>query len=183
MRILLATAFLAAVSATGAARASPFGRAAQNQARQLADEATGHYRKGEFAAALVDYRHAYEVAPAPELLFNIAQCHFQLKRYTWAIFFYQGYIDRRPRAPNRALVRSLIAESRQQLRSNPRPAVALVSLEQRPLRDPPPRPPALYRRWWFWAAVGAAAVAVGGTAVYLSSDSALPDRRGMDRMR
>jgi hypothetical protein len=37
--------------------------------------------------------------------------------------------------------------------------------------------PAIYRRWWFWTALGAAAVAAGGTAYYLhDSSAALPAR-------
>ena len=179
MRAFAAALFVTLVAARPAVADSPFGRAAVEQGRQLAVQAARAYQEGRFADALDMYRHAYDVAPAPELLFNIGQCHFQLKSYEWAIFFYQGYLADQPRADNRKLVESLIAESRRHLqRRRAGPIFTRVALDA---GDRPARPgdsPAFYRRWWFWTAVGVAAVAAGGTAFYLnsSSDPALPDR-------
>ncbi len=181
MRVFAAAALLATLAAARPAVAdSPFGRAAVEQARQLAAEAARAYQEGQFVVALEKYRHAYDVAPRPELLFNIGQCHFQLKSYEWAIFFYQGYLGDRPRAANRPLVESLIAESRRHLRSEkkaPSPLFTQVAAT-RSGRAPQDEQAAFYRRWWFWTAVGVAAVAAGGTAYYLttSGSSALPAR-------
>jgi tetratricopeptide (TPR) repeat protein len=183
----LAAALLVSISAARPASAdSAFARAAVEQGRQLAIEAGRHYQDGRFVQALDAYRRAYDVAPVPELLFNIGQCHFQLKSYEWAIFFYQGYLADRPRAGNRALVESLITESRRHLkRRTASPLFATrapaadtggeASLSAAPAER---ESPAIYRRWWFWTAVGVAAVAAGGTAYYLhdSSGRALPDR-------
>jgi tetratricopeptide (TPR) repeat protein len=177
MRAFAAALFVTLVAARPAVADSPFGRAAVEQGRQLAAQAARAYQEGRFADALDMYRHAYDVAPAPELLFNIGQCHFQLKSYEWAIFFYQGYITGRPQAANRPLVESLIAESRRYLhrRKTPSPLFTRVAVEQ---HEAAAEQPAIYRRWWFWTALGAAAVAAGGTAYYLhgSADSALPAR-------
>jgi len=179
MRVSLAAALLfATVAAARPALAdSPFGRAAVEQARQLAAEAAIAYQAGHFLDALDKYRHAYDVAPRPELLFNIGQCHFQLKSYEWAIFFYQGYLGDRPQAANRPLVESLIAESRRHLR---KPKAASPLFTQVAASEPDRRAdqPAFYQRWWFWTAVGVAAVAAGGTAYYMSASdsSALPAR-------
>jgi tetratricopeptide (TPR) repeat protein len=179
MRALAAALLLGLVTARPAAADSPLGGAAVEQARQLAREAARHYQEGRFHQALDGYRRAYDVAPVPELLFNIGQCHFQLKSYEWAIFFYQGYIADRPQAGNRALVESLIAESRRHLRRQ-RAAASLLFTRVEAAESPPPReePPAVYQRWWFWTALGVAAVAAGGTAYYLhgSASPALPDR-------
>jgi tetratricopeptide (TPR) repeat protein len=179
----LPAAVLLVALATGsspAAADSPFARAAVEQGRQLAIEAAVHYKDGRYTQALESYRRAYDVAPVPELLFNIGQCHFQLKSYEWAIFFYQGYIADRPRAANRQLVESLIVEARRHLRDKKTtsPIFTRVAIAPEPPADRQPAAPALYRRWWFWAAVGAAAVAAGGTAYYLNdaSSTALPAR-------
>jgi len=177
MRALAVALFVTLATAHPAAADSAFARAAVEQARQLATQAARAYQEGRFRDALEKYRHAYDVAPAPELLFNIGQCHFQLKSYEWAIFFYQGYIADRPHAANRPLVESLIAESRRHLHTHrsPSPLFTRVAVEH---RDTASERPAIYRRWWFWTALGAAAVAAGGTAYYLhgSASSALPDR-------
>lgn len=178
-RWALAAAFLVALATARPAVAdSPFGRAAVEQARQLAAEAARAYQEGHFLDALEKYRHAYDVAPRPELLFNIGQCHFQLKSYEWAIFFYQGYIAGRPQAANRPLVESLIAESRRHLRKEKKAASPLFMQVAASEPERPADQPAFYKRWWFWTAVGVAAVAAGGTAYYLnaSDSSALPAR-------
>lgn len=180
MKALAATLFIALATARPAVADSPFARAAVEQARQLSIQAGQHYKDGRFMQALDSYRRAYDVAPVPELLFNIGQCHFQLKSYEWAVFFYQGYLTDRPRAANRPLVESLIAESRRHLeRRAASPIFTRVALEEPapPARDQRSTP-AFYRRWWFWTAVGVAAVAAGGTAYVLhdSGTSALPAR-------
>jgi tetratricopeptide (TPR) repeat protein len=179
MRLPAAALLVALATASPAAAESPFARAAVEQGRQLAIQAAAHYKDGRFTAALESYRRAYDVAPVPELLFNIGQCHFQLKSYEWAIFFYQGYIADRPRAANRAQVESLIVEARRHLQAKKTsPVFTRVALEPAAPAEREPAAPALYRRWWFWAAVGAAAVAAGGTAYYIhdASSSALPAR-------
>src|SRR6187397_1653054 len=116
MRALATALLLALAGARPAAADPPFATAAVAQGRELAVQAARHYKDGRFTQALDAYRRAYDVAPAPELLFNIGQCHFQLKSYEWAVFFYQGYLADRPHAANRELVESLIAESRRHLK-------------------------------------------------------------------
>ena len=186
MRALAAALLVSLSAARPVAADSAFARAAVEQGRQLAIEAGRHYQEGRYMQALESYRRAYDVAPVPELLFNIGQCHFQLKSYEWAIFFYQGYLADRPRAANRPLVESLITESRRHLkRRTATPAfVTPVAADSgsgaslsavRTERESP----AIYRRWWFWTAIGVAAVAAGGTAYYLHDSGggrALPDR-------
>jgi tetratricopeptide (TPR) repeat protein len=85
------------------------------QARQQAKAADIDYRLGRFAAALDAYTRAYELYPVPALLFNIGQCHRNLKDHAKAIFFLEGYLRDLPTAHNRALVEDLIRESRAEL--------------------------------------------------------------------
>jgi tetratricopeptide (TPR) repeat protein len=85
------------------------------QARQQVKAADIDYRLGRFAEALAEYTKAYELYPVPPLLFNIAQCHKNLKDYAKAIFFYEGYLRDEPTAKNGALVQDLIRESKVEL--------------------------------------------------------------------
>ncbi len=73
-----------------------------------------HYKLGRFDEALAEYSAAYELFPAPPLLFNLAQCHRNLKHWERAVFFFEGYLRARPDAKNRALVEELLAESRRE---------------------------------------------------------------------
>ena len=102
--------------AIGAAEPAPVAPpAAVRQARQQVTAADIDYRLGRFADALDKYTRAYELYPVPELLFNIAQCHKNLKQFAKAIFFYEGYLRDAPNAANRELVHDLIRESNAEL--------------------------------------------------------------------
>jgi tetratricopeptide (TPR) repeat protein len=108
--------------------------AAVNQARQQVTAADIDYRLGRFADALAKYTRAYELYPVPELLFNIAQCHRNLKNYDKAIFFFEGYLRDLPQAPNHDLVIDLIRESKAEL-------AKLAPAADAPPAEPPPPPP------------------------------------------
>lgn len=101
-----------------------------DQAKQEVKTADIDYRLGRFTEALAGYTKAYELYPVPPLLFNIAQCHRNLKDYAKAIFFYEGYLRDAPAAKNRSLVEDLIRESRAAL------------AEQDRQKPPPVEPPA-----------------------------------------
>src|SRR6185503_12674691 len=55
---------------------------------------------------------AYELYPAPAFLFNIGQCHKNLKNYERAIFFFEGYLREEKNPDKRALAEALLAESK-----------------------------------------------------------------------
>ena len=78
-------------------------------------KADTHYKLGRFEQALASYSAAYELYPVPPLLFNLAQCHRNLKNWERAVFFFEGYLRARPNASNRTLVEDLLAESRREL--------------------------------------------------------------------
>lgn len=100
-----------------------------DDAKQQVNAADIAYRLGRFEEALAKYSRAYELYPVAGLLFNIAQCHKNLKDYEKAIFFYEGYLRDAPNAPNRALVKDLIRESQ-------------AELDRARARAPEPPPPA-----------------------------------------
>ena len=62
-------------------------------ARALFKQGDVHYRVAEFAEALDKYREAYRLHNHPAIVFNIAQCHRQLKQHEKALFFYKLYLS------------------------------------------------------------------------------------------
>src|SRR4051812_23118772 len=74
------------------------------QARAQVEAADTDYKLGRFGDALEKYSKAYELYAAAPLLFNIGQCHRNLKNYERAIFFFQGYLREDPTASNHVLV-------------------------------------------------------------------------------
>lgn len=95
-----------------------------------------HYNLGEFDAAVREFKAAYELSQAPELLFNVAQAYRLAEDHKQALFFYDAYLRLRPDAENRADVEAWIAASRKLLDDQ-------RQLQQSPPQDaiPPATPP------------------------------------------
>jgi tetratricopeptide (TPR) repeat protein len=160
-----------------------------DEARRLSQQATADYKLGHFAEALAGYAAAYELFRAPQFLFNLAQCHFQLEQWDRAVFFFEGYLRELPAAANRALVEDLMREARERRAEHQATAQRKLDLEKQRLdlerreaeraaaqraagpaiEAAPPRP--LYKQWWFWTGVGAVVVGAVATTVVLSSGS------------
>ena len=50
------------------------------------------FKEGKFKEALAEFERAYEIAPHPLVLYNIAGCHRELSNYGDAIRFYERFI-------------------------------------------------------------------------------------------
>jgi tetratricopeptide (TPR) repeat protein len=181
-----AALLVAALTATVASAESP-----KDQARKHVDKANVHYKLGRFPQALEEYSKAYELFGAPALLFNLGQCHRELKNYERATFFFEGYLRERPNAKNRALVEELLAESRRLLEAQEaerRATEERKRAEERRLNEltaasrpapflpgssPAERATPIYKKWWLWTAVAVvvAAAATGGSLGYYYSGS------------
>ena len=81
-----------------------------DEARRLAQRSIREYEASDFAPALVNAQKAFELSGAPELLFDIAQCHRALEHWKQAEFTFRNYLRRKPGASNRRQVLQLIAE-------------------------------------------------------------------------
>src|ERR1700743_2698565 len=46
----------------------------------------------KFSEALAEFQRAYDIAPAPIVLYNIAACHRELSHYSDAVTFYQRFL-------------------------------------------------------------------------------------------
>ena len=122
------------------------------RAKTFDASAQAHYDLREYAAAVADYRRAFEALPDPLFLFDIAQAYRQLHDCDNARAFYRAYLRDLPGADNRSKVETFITE----MNACAHDAIA-----------PAPAPG---RRGTFYAGVAAAAVglAVVGTGVYFS---------------
>jgi len=179
---LLLAATLLAVSAQAAPKrpAPAYDQKQEKLARGHFDRAEKAFNLGRFDEALTGYRQAYEVLPLPAFLFNIAQCHRNLRNREQAVFFYQRYLSLAPDAPNRPVVEELIAEQKRLLAAQPPPQDqeddgTPLNLDARP--EPPggavarldapgaDRPKSTWEksRWWLLGALGAALI--GGVAI------------------
>jgi len=163
LRLVAATlvAGLLTVFPAGAAHAGD-DEAATRKARKHYEKADLEYRLGHFDDALVEYGRAYGEKRLPAFLFNIAQCHKMLGNREKAIFFYESFLRDAPDTPKRALVESLLAESRGVLEERARDELKRAAAEAA-LGAPVPSavaPRPVLRRAWLWTIV--AVVAVGG---------------------
>ena len=172
---------------TGTAHAGPTSTgtgeaAAKEAAKEHSRAGSIHYNLRHYGEAIEDYSQAYRLYPAPELLFNLGQCHRGLGDHVSAITLYRNYLRQKPDASNRRTVEQLIAESQEALaqsRAHPALGPDMLSSDSYGLGTPAMggasgKPP-LYERWWFWTLVGSAALTAGGTAYYLRQhDPAIP---------
>jgi len=108
------------------ALAAPAGAQSMKKgAKAFFEKGASEYNLGHFAEAIVQFEKAYEIDPAPILLFNIGQCHRQTGNKERAAFFYRRYLEQNPKAENRAEVESRIADLDRSLKEE-------KDLQQRP---------------------------------------------------
>jgi len=140
--IAAAIACAAILLAAGSAWAAPEG------GKAYFDSGVRQYNLGHFQEAIVEFEKAYNIDPAPILLFNIAQSHRQLGDKERALFFYRRYLEQAPAAKNRREVEQRmkdLTESLQQerdLKQKPPPGVEPTERSGTgPVSPPPPPPP------------------------------------------
>lgn len=99
MRIAALAAFLAAAPAAleaAPARGRPAPRPAQSREQREADRhfrsGVALFKDGKYAEALAEFERAYEIAPHPLVLYNIASCHRQLSHYADAVTYYRRFL-------------------------------------------------------------------------------------------
>lgn len=56
------------------------------------------FKESKYAEALAEFERAYEIAPHPLVLYNIATCHRELSHYGEAVKFYRRFIKEGPQA-------------------------------------------------------------------------------------
>lgn len=97
MRLLRAPAFVCLLAAAAPLLAST---PAMAQSGAAVDEASNRYKKGielygegDYRAALIEFKRAYELAPNPAVLYNMGQVYFQLQDYVGALSALEQYLS------------------------------------------------------------------------------------------
>jgi hypothetical protein len=92
MWMVLALA-MAPYSAPRAAPRKTEPTAQQKQADRHFKAGVALYKEAKYAEALAEFERAYEIAPHPLVLYNIATCHRELSRYGEAVRYYRRFLD------------------------------------------------------------------------------------------
>ena len=111
----------------GPAAAAELTEEAKAQAREHFSAGNAAYEQGNYRQALEAFEAAYQLAPLPGFLFNVAQCHRMLGDFTRAASSYRRFLALSEKEPaNAGMVRELIAEmdarAKEQLASRPAPS-------------------------------------------------------------
>lgn len=93
-------ALTAATTLARAADATDAADAKAARAKELWQEANGHYVVGEFAEAAEQYQSAYKLKADPAFLYNAAQSYRMAGKYEKAILLYKNYVIFYPNAKN-----------------------------------------------------------------------------------
>ena len=121
------------------------------------ERADRFYRAGEYTEALKGFKELYVETGEAALLYNIGQCHRQLKQHTEAITAYKNYLREVPDTPLAAQVQDLIRVCEEALReSKIQPAL-------QPTPEDKPQKPILH--FVLFGAAGASGIASAITGV------------------
>jgi tetratricopeptide (TPR) repeat protein len=127
--LALALCFLVPGPAAGA----ELSEEAKAQAREKFNDGNAAYEQGNFHQALASFEAAYQLAPLPGFLFNVAQCHRQLGNYAHAASSYRRFLALSEKEPtNAAMVKELIAEMDAKAKPAKSPAQAKTVAKDRP---------------------------------------------------
>lgn len=83
----------------------------------LFEEGRSLYTERKWEEAADRFKQAYAAYDSPDLLYNIAKCHEAMSDYRGAIDYYQQYLKRSLAAPDAELVRALIAQFQEKLKT------------------------------------------------------------------
>lgn len=122
--------------ASQAGAVSPSSESDEDAARRLYESAIQHYNVAAYEKAIAEFREAYYLTNAPELLYNIAQS-YRLRgpgHCASALQFYKNYLRLQPKTPKRASVEAALRDMETCARTEP-------SIAPEPDVVPPATPP------------------------------------------
>lgn len=182
---------------------SAWAQPVEAQARRIALEGKKAFDTGDFVTAIARYEEAYKLKAAPNLLFNLGQCHRKSGRLDEALSYFRRFLETNPPAVQAQATQTVIAEveaqreeQRQQereaeerrkaeeqaradearvaaARAEAEAAAKKLQLELTRRQETPPPPPPITTRWWFWTGV-AVVVAAGATTAAVVATSPRP---------
>ncbi len=131
-------------------------------AYRLFTEGQAHYDARRYDEALHAFGRANAIAPSPELLFDMAQCAMELRRFDEALAYYLDFARQSEDAEAKSYAAARVMEAERALavarnRSLETEAAAAAARAEAPF----------YRSRWFWSAVAGAAVLTATTSAAL----------------
>ncbi|HEY1817280.1 MAG TPA: tetratricopeptide repeat protein [Kofleriaceae bacterium] len=90
---ILAILALAVPAAAAPHKKPPKPTKQQREADRLFKNGVALFDQQKFSEALAEFQRAYEIAPAPIVLYNIAACYRELSQYGDAVTFYQRFLS------------------------------------------------------------------------------------------
>ena len=151
--------------------------------KEIVEKAVSEYSLGHFAESSALFEEAYQLDPAPILLFNVAQCQRHLGNSERALLFYRRYLEGAPAdAPERVEATKHMTELDAALREQAAPKAPPPSGAER-VPQPPAGIPSPVEQGsapgdsqhtlrvlaWTTGAVAAGALVVGGVAAVVWS--------------
>ncbi|MBL8936331.1 MAG: tetratricopeptide repeat protein [Archangium sp.] len=170
------------------------------QAKRIALEGKKAFDTGDFATAIARYETAYRLKPAPNLLFNLGQCHRKSGALDEALSYFRRFLETNPPQAQAEATQQVIGEVEAQraaqreaaeakakadeqarldemrvaaARAEADAAARKLQLELTRREELPPPPPPVTTRWWFWTGV-AVVVAAGVTTAAVVATSPRP---------
>lgn len=162
------------------------------KAKEIFKEADQHFRLREFAETIPLLKEAYRLYPSSLFLYNLAQCHLELKQYEEAVSYFENFIEVDPKSKNRPQAEKYLKQAREGLavaqeqqraeeeaKREQERLQKMIELEKQKQNQPVvaavDKGKPIYAKWWFWTAIGGAAVAGTGTAVGVSIAKSIPN--------
>jgi tetratricopeptide (TPR) repeat protein len=87
-------------------------------ARSFFDNGQALYKQGKYESAWLEFSSAYQIAPLPDLLFNMARCEAKIGRREDAVRHYRQFLERVPNDPEADKIRAQIAELEAQIQAS-----------------------------------------------------------------
>lgn len=166
--VALPLAFAAPAQAEGPPAAEP-NRGQMAAAKKFFDRGQALYKEGKYDAAWVEFSSAYEIAPLPDLVYNLARCEEQMGRKRDAIQHYNEFLRLSPNDRDADNIRNTV--TRLELEATGATArIKPKGVQSQPTAAPPKSPsklPVLYS-----LVTGGAAVAflvIGGASLGVAS--------------
>jgi iron complex outermembrane receptor protein len=106
------------------------------QSRHLFDQGQADYKAGQFKEAIEAFLAADRLHPSPDLMYDVAQAYERLGELGRAVEYYEAYLQRDPRAKDRAQVSATVANLKGRLAAKDPGLAPVVVLAPEPSAVP-----------------------------------------------
>jgi tetratricopeptide (TPR) repeat protein len=117
---------------------SPPQASAHDRALELFSDGKKAYKQGDFRTAIDHLEAAYELEPAPVLLYNLARAYEGIGELDKAVSDYERFLTADPNAEDRGAIEARVATLKRQ--------IEIQSEKQAPAEAPPPEAPVVPAR-------------------------------------